>query len=269
MTSEIFLSWFNVFIHHVQERPLLLILDGHKSHISLSLIEKARQNSVTIVKLPSHTTDKLQPLDCVPFAALKRNWNEMLVDHQRREGFKNISKSQFVDLLCIAWSKAMTPEIIMTGFRVTGIFPLDVNRFPKDNFNKERLSSFLDLNQAQSTSLSIVKTHSAVISHPQNIELTTDMISPSPCQEEQSPKEILQLTVKYFAKGMKALDRLTALLPATPSTSSFKTTSNTTSTTTSESLTLAEVRKWTIKIRKLFTFSQLFFILDLSIEVSK
>ena len=41
----------------------LLILDGHKSHISLDVLEKAKRKGVDMVTLPSHTSHGLQPLD--------------------------------------------------------------------------------------------------------------------------------------------------------------------------------------------------------------
>ena len=44
-------------------RPVLLIQDGHASHMSIGLIELARANDVHLLCLPAHTTHILQPLD--------------------------------------------------------------------------------------------------------------------------------------------------------------------------------------------------------------
>ena len=46
--SELFLHWFKkIFLKYaISLRPLLLIIDGHKSHESLDLIDQARQNDV-------------------------------------------------------------------------------------------------------------------------------------------------------------------------------------------------------------------------------
>ncbi|KAF2887426.1 hypothetical protein ILUMI_18747 [Ignelater luminosus] len=46
-----------------EERPVLLIYDSHTTHTSTQLIRLAQQNQVTVMKLPSHTTHLLQPLD--------------------------------------------------------------------------------------------------------------------------------------------------------------------------------------------------------------
>ena len=59
MTTEISTVWFNLF-RHVTERPLLLIFDGHLTHILAAIYEKAIHEGIHIVKLLPHVTDKLQ-----------------------------------------------------------------------------------------------------------------------------------------------------------------------------------------------------------------
>ncbi len=67
MDSELYLLWFqHIFLKYAcKERPLVLIQDGHKSHITIDLIDEARKNKVEIICLPPHTTHVLQPLDKV------------------------------------------------------------------------------------------------------------------------------------------------------------------------------------------------------------
>ena len=48
---------FGPFMKH------LLILDGHKSHVNLEVVEKARRKSIDMITLLSHTSHELQPLD--------------------------------------------------------------------------------------------------------------------------------------------------------------------------------------------------------------
>ena len=52
-------------------RPVILIQDGHTSHVSIQLIELARANNVHILCLPAHTTHLLQPLDVGVFKSFK------------------------------------------------------------------------------------------------------------------------------------------------------------------------------------------------------
>lgn len=64
INSDLFLQWFGFFLQHIPPtRPVLLIMDGHGSHMSIDLIELAQSNGVHILCLPSHTTHVLQPLD--------------------------------------------------------------------------------------------------------------------------------------------------------------------------------------------------------------
>jgi hypothetical protein len=63
MQTNVFVSWFDTFLRQVKERPFLLVFDGHRTHIGLDLIKCAKDNNVSLLKLPSHTTHCLQPLD--------------------------------------------------------------------------------------------------------------------------------------------------------------------------------------------------------------
>ncbi|KAL7631869.1 UNVERIFIED_CONTAM: hypothetical protein RMT77_017830 [Armadillidium vulgare] len=77
MTAAVFESWFTIFAGKTKpNRPLLLILDGHISHFSSNTITKAKAENISIVKLPSHTTSRLQPLDISVFEPLKTYWKQ-------------------------------------------------------------------------------------------------------------------------------------------------------------------------------------------------
>ena len=58
-------------------RPVLLIEDGHSSHISLEVIKLAKENDIHLLCLPVHTTHLLQPLDVGVFRCLKSNFSKM------------------------------------------------------------------------------------------------------------------------------------------------------------------------------------------------
>ena len=58
MTEIKFLDWMkNLFIPSLpDERPVLLIIDGHKSHIQYEVLKLAVENNIEIAKLPAHST---------------------------------------------------------------------------------------------------------------------------------------------------------------------------------------------------------------------
>jgi hypothetical protein len=77
MTTEIFTDWFTQsFLPRVPKRPALLIFDGHKTHLGLSFINRAQSENVAVIKLPSHTTNRLQPQDASCFRPLKNCWEK-------------------------------------------------------------------------------------------------------------------------------------------------------------------------------------------------
>ena len=123
MNTQVFHQWFKKICSQVTERPLLIIYDGYLSYVSL--IEKAREEDITILKLPPHVTDKMQPLDISCFEPLKRTWTELLNERINVLGPKeSISKSTFVDLLSQVWYKGLSETNIISAFRATGIFQL-------------------------------------------------------------------------------------------------------------------------------------------------
>jgi hypothetical protein len=71
-----------LFAKVVKERPLLLLLDGHRSHVTMEVIHFARQDGITILKFPSHTTYVLQPLDGSVFKPLKTLWDKRIANFQ-------------------------------------------------------------------------------------------------------------------------------------------------------------------------------------------
>ena len=45
--------------------------DGHASHLSIDVIEKARSNDIHLLSIPAHCTHILQPLDVSVMGSLK------------------------------------------------------------------------------------------------------------------------------------------------------------------------------------------------------
>ena len=71
--SKLLILWMKrVFFRHCGlQWPLALFVDGHASHITLNVIDLARENDVYLFCLPPHTAHALQPLDVSLFRSLK------------------------------------------------------------------------------------------------------------------------------------------------------------------------------------------------------
>ena len=76
VNADLYLEWFKFFLSSIPPaRPVLLIEDGHASHISIEVIELARKNEVYLLCLPSHTTHILQTLDIAVFKSVKSHYS--------------------------------------------------------------------------------------------------------------------------------------------------------------------------------------------------
>ena len=86
--SELFMLWMKkVFLRYCgSQRPVLLFVVGHASHIEIDVIDLARENQIILFCLPPHTTHALQPLDVSVFKSLKSHFGKlsMLCHSQRR-----------------------------------------------------------------------------------------------------------------------------------------------------------------------------------------
>ena len=142
MSSDTFYKWFEeweVKTRSTKEGELenrLLIYDGHLSHIWYGTLELARAQKVTIIKLPPHTTDLLQPLDLSGFKSLKDYWGDILFRRLKTKRTTRLSKAEFATHLCDpeVWGKA-SPNNIKSGFKSCGIFPVDRKQHPENCFN--------------------------------------------------------------------------------------------------------------------------------------
>jgi hypothetical protein len=142
ITDEVFLGWFRLFLDSIQERPLLILCDGHRSHVTLDVIRVAREKGVEMLKLPSHTTQLLQPLDVSVFKSLKTAWDKVLVNYQRTHQFRMLTKAESVDLLCSCWQEGTKPTTIISGFQSTGVYPFCREKYPTAKFDQLQLQSY-------------------------------------------------------------------------------------------------------------------------------
>ena len=125
-----FYEWFQkVFIEFVKafEGPKILVLDGHKSHITSDIVQLARSNQISIICLPPHSTHILQPLDIAVFKPAKSAWRKILDDHNGLT-FETITKEIFPSLLrkLVESNLAFLRRHAVAGFESIGVY--SVNR---------------------------------------------------------------------------------------------------------------------------------------------
>ncbi|KAJ8914133.1 hypothetical protein NQ315_016211, partial [Exocentrus adspersus] len=165
----------------------VLIYDGHASHISVRIVEEAMSNNITLIKLPSHLTDMLQPLDKCVFGPVKTFWEKKLIAFGKKQmgkGTGRLSKPEFVELLAEVWTHAIKPTNIVSGFRSCGIFPVDKTKFPTSSFKQRELEEYLQkqensIDTPEGISLGIPEDH-----HNESIRQEVRVVTPPTLRQE-------------------------------------------------------------------------------------
>ncbi|KAJ8932978.1 hypothetical protein NQ318_011195 [Aromia moschata] len=136
--SHIFKEWIDHFIKHSKpsrEDPIILSLDGHYTHTrNLDVINKARENHITLICLPPHSTHKLQPLDVALMAPLKTYYCQEIENWLKSNPGRTVSPYQIASLLGKAYVRAASLEISINGFRKCGIIPFNRDIFRDHDF---------------------------------------------------------------------------------------------------------------------------------------
>lgn len=137
MTEDDFFIYLNHFAKHARssrEKPVLLILDNHESHLSLKGISFCKENGVVVISLPPHCSHKLQPLDRSVYGPLKKYINSACDSWMRNHPGKTMSIYDIPPIAKDALPLAATPKNIQAGFAAAGIFPFNKNIFSDDEF---------------------------------------------------------------------------------------------------------------------------------------
>ncbi|ESO03971.1 hypothetical protein HELRODRAFT_173013 [Helobdella robusta] len=75
MTEINFLEVIKHLVKHARcsvENPILLLLDNHESHVSISVLDYGKNSGVIMLSFPPHCSHKLQPHDRSVFGPLKK-----------------------------------------------------------------------------------------------------------------------------------------------------------------------------------------------------
>lgn len=133
MNEDSFLQWVNFFIEKIKgirgnpEAWVLLVVDGHSSHVYAPEALKAlNKNNILAISLPSHSTNLLQVHDVSIFHPLKAGFRSSIDSWTRRNGL-NMKLEHFPEILSACWGNAHSSNNIRSGFRSTGLWPLNLN----------------------------------------------------------------------------------------------------------------------------------------------
>ena len=171
INDDLFLQWFKFFLTNIPPtRPVLLIMDGHGTHMSTELIELVRSNDVHLLCLPSHTTHILQPLDVGVFKSFKSNFSKTCSKYLAAHPGRVITSDKLASLVAEAWPPSLSPLNIMSGFKKTGIYPINPSEVTDRQIAPSKLFHQPQTESSQDGSASDNPSNSSLFS-PDKVEL--------------------------------------------------------------------------------------------------
>lgn len=119
------------------ELPIVLYMDGHKSHVSMALVKFCMENGIELVSLYPNSTHILQPLDVAVFHPMKVSWLKAVEKYRYENHEVRLSKENFATVLQATIADMDLTTTIKNGFRTCGLFP-----FSPDAVNYAKLKTF-------------------------------------------------------------------------------------------------------------------------------
>ena len=125
-SSTLFLYWLSNHFTKLIPRgeKVLLMLNGHKSHLTLNVIEWAKENDIILQLLPAHTSHLLQPLNVGCFGPLQKVYDN-LCHKLMRTNERMITGYDVCDLGCKAYTTAVSANNLQLACKKSGIYPFD------------------------------------------------------------------------------------------------------------------------------------------------
>ncbi len=199
ITTHHFTKWFAHFLkfgNPTNDDPVVLVFDGHYTHTrNIDIINLARENHVSLVCLPPHTSNKTQPLDVSFMKPFKSYYSSAIESWMDTHEGRVVTHYQIASLFCTAYEQAATMGVARNEFAITGIMPYNRNIFPQFMFVTAK-----DVNEGNS-SVSSSSQSSALhftpsTSYPREVpqHITPQAILPLPTSEPEqmhiSPADI-------------------------------------------------------------------------------
>lgn len=105
--------------------PVIVFVDGHKSHLTYHLSLFCSQNGIILIALPPNCTHIMQPLDVALFGPVKKEWSTAVHEWRLRNGLQTLTKYNFGPLLKEVLDSKLKVVSIVNGFKRCGLCPFD------------------------------------------------------------------------------------------------------------------------------------------------
>lgn len=128
-SMELFMDHFVKFVRPSKERPALLLLDNHSSHMAINPLNFAKENHIHFLSFPAHCSHRLQPLDVSVYGPMKKFNSSAASAWMLNNPGKTMSIYDIPGIVGKSFPLAANPVNITSGFRQTGIVPFDREGF--------------------------------------------------------------------------------------------------------------------------------------------
>lgn len=137
INSNLFFAWLQHFKIHSKsskDNPCLLVLDNHLSHISIKNYEYCEKHGIVLLPIPPHTSHRMLPLNVSFYGPLKKAFRKECDTHMSSQGLRNITQNDLATIFNRAYCSVTDVQKATTGFRVTGIYPINRGVFTNEDF---------------------------------------------------------------------------------------------------------------------------------------
>jgi len=134
MKSETFYEFIaNIFYPFLLENkiklPVILFVDGHKSHLTYQLSQLCSDFNIILIALYPNSTRILQPADVAAFRPLKSGWKKGVFKWRKNQNNLNkaVSKKDLAPILDQVIKETLNPSILKNGFKACDLYPWNPN----------------------------------------------------------------------------------------------------------------------------------------------
>nr|CAI5827818.1 unnamed protein product [Callosobruchus analis] len=129
-----FLEHFAKYAHASESNRVLLILDNHESHVSIDAISFAKSHWITLLTIPPHCSNKLQPLDIAVYSPFKNKYNSVMSNWMLSNTGKTVTIYNIPGFVKTVMSQTLSQDNILSGFKKAGIHPFNPDVFSDEDF---------------------------------------------------------------------------------------------------------------------------------------
>ncbi|XP_053698352.1 uncharacterized protein LOC128745334 [Sabethes cyaneus] len=132
MDSENFIAYVHNTLHpeliaRNVPLPVICFLDGHSSPTGIDAAVACAALGIILIALFPNASRLLQSCDVAIFNPLKNQWPTVIADWKMKNGETFFTVEQFGGALQKTIQCSITPSVVQSGFRNSGLYPFDEN----------------------------------------------------------------------------------------------------------------------------------------------